>query len=254
MPRTVQSVPNPDQPSRAVLGSDPCVMTPAERQAFAQEHAARLEGAPAEEIIAWAHEVFGDRLAITSSMGDALIPHLCSEVVPGIEVLFLDTGYHFAETIGTRDAVAATCGAKVRTILPLLSVAEQDAKYGPRLYERDPDACCRMRKVEPLDQALADYDAWISGLRRDETPERADTPVVGYDAKRNVIKISPIATWTQDETEQYLRDNGVLVNPLVSEGYLSIGCAPCTRPVTPGEDPRAGRWAGMDKSECGIHT
>jgi phosphoadenosine phosphosulfate reductase len=229
-------------------------MSPAELEAFAAEHAARLEDASAEEIIAWAHEIFGDRLAITSSMGDALVPHLCSEVVPGIEVLFLDTGYHFAETLGTRDAVAGTCGAKVRTILPLLSVAEQDAQYGPRLYERDPDACCAMRKVAPLDQALADYDAWISGVRRDETPERADTPVVRYDAKRNIIKISPIATWTQDTAETYMRDNGVLVNPLVSEGYLSIGCAPCTRAVAPGEDPRAGRWAGTAKSECGIHA
>jgi phosphoadenosine phosphosulfate reductase len=229
-------------------------MTPAELEAFADHHATRLEGATADEIIMWAHEVFGDRLAITSSMGDALIPHLCSEVVPGIEVLFLDTGYHFAETLGTRDAVAATCGAKVRTILPLLNVAEQDAKFGARLYERDPDACCQMRKVDPLNAALADYDAWISGVRRDETADRADTPVVGYDAKRNLIKISPIVSWTQDEAETYMRDNGVLVNPLVSEGYLSIGCAPCTRAVAPGEDPRAGRWAGMAKSECGIHA
>jgi phosphoadenosine phosphosulfate reductase len=231
----------------------PSSMTPDELRAFAAEHAERLENATADEVVQWAHDTFGDRLVVTSSMGDALIPHLCSEVVPGIEVLFLDTGYHFAETLGTRDAVAGTCGAKVRTILPLLSVAEQDALYGPRLYERDPDACCQMRKVQPLDDAMADYDAWISGVRRDETPERADTPVVGYDEKRNLIKVSPIATWTQDEADAYMRDNGVLVNPLVSEGYLSIGCAPCTRAVQPGEDPRAGRWAGSGKSECGLH-
>jgi phosphoadenosine phosphosulfate reductase len=168
-------------------------------------------------------------------------------------VLFLDTGYHFAETIGTRDAVASSGNGNVRTILPLLTVAEQDERYGPRLHERDPDACCRMRKVEPLNAALVDYDAWISGVRRDETSERADTPVVGYDEKRNLIKISPIASWTQADADAYIQDNGVLVNPLVSEGYLSIGCAPCTRAVHLGEDPRAGRWAGTGKSECGLH-
>jgi len=232
---------------------DLSTLTPEQRQVFAAEQSARLEGASATEIIRWAHETFGDRLAVTSSMGDGLIPHLCAEAAPGIDVLFLDTGYHFAETIGTRDAVAATTGANVRTILPLLTVAEQDEQYGPRLHDRDPDACCRMRKVEPLDRALADYDAWISGVRRDETPERADTPIVGYDEKRQLIKISPIATWTQEDTNAYILQNGVLVNPLVSEGFLSIGCAPCTRAVAPGEDPRAGRWAGTGKSECGLH-
>lgn len=246
MPRTLTAVDHPT--------IDPAVASPAALVEFAAYHSERLEHASAEEIIAWAHATFGPRLAVTSSMGDALLPHLCSEVVPGIEVLFIDTGYHFAETIGTRDAVAGTCGAKVRTILPLLSVAEQDAAYGPRLYERDPDACCRMRKVEPLQHALTDYDAWISGVRRDETADRADTPVVGYDASRNLLKISPIATWTGAQADRYMRDNGVLVNPLVSEGYLSIGCAPCTRAVAPGEDPRAGRWAGTDKSECGLHV
>lgn len=219
----------------------------------AAEAAAALEGASATEIIAWAVAEFGDRLAVTSSMGDGLLAHLAASVAPGIEVLFLDTGYHFAETLGTRDAVAATTDVRVRSLLPVLSVAEQDAAYGPRLHDRDPDACCRMRKVEPLDAALAGYDAWISGVRRDETPERAGTPVVGYDARRGKVKVHPLATWTQADADAYIAEHHVLVNPLVSEGYLSIGCAPCTRAVAPGEDPRAGRWAGRDKTECGLH-
>ena len=223
-------------------------------QALAERADRDLEGAPAVEVLRWAAEEFGDGLVVTSSMGDGLLPHLAAQAKPGVDVVFLDTGYHFAETIGTRDAVDAVYDVRVRTVLPLLSVAQQDAEHGPRLYERDPDLCCAMRKVEPLGRALEPYSAWVTGLRRDESPSRAGTPVVAWDPKRAVVKISPIATWTQQETDDYVAANGVLVNPLAYDGYPSIGCAPCTRRVAGGGDARSGRWAGSTKTECGLHV
>jgi phosphoadenosine phosphosulfate reductase len=170
-----------------------------------------------------------------------------------VDIVFLDTGYHFAETLGTRDAVAATLPVTVRTILPRQSVEQQDASFGARLYERNPDQCCALRKVNPLRLALKDYRAWASGLRRDEATSRNDTKVVEWDARRSMVKLNPIAAWTQDDVDAYIADNGVLVNPLIYDGYGSIGCGPCTRRIKPGEDLRAGRWAGLSKTECGIH-
>ena len=213
-----------------------------------------LEDAPAEEILSWAADTFGSGLAVTASMQDGLLPHLAARVRPGIDVVFLDTGYHFAETIGTRDAVAAVTNVTLLSITPRRSVAEQDAEYGPRLYERDPDRCCALRKVEPLERALAPYSAWATGLRREESPTRAGTKVVTWDAKRAKVKISPIARWTEADVQTYIAEHGVVINPLQFDGYPSIGCAPCTRRVAPGADPRSGRWAGRAKSECGLHT
>ena len=142
---------------------------------------------------------------------------------------------------------------RVRTMLPLLTVAEQDAEHGAELWRRDPDACCAMRKVEPLGRALADYDAYASGVRRDEAPSRAQTKVVEWDAKRAKVKVNPIAAWTQDDLDTYVAEKAILVNPLADDGYPSIGCAPCTHRVAPGEDPRSGRWRGSQKTECGLH-
>ncbi|GHJ61034.1 phosphoadenosine phosphosulfate reductase [Nocardioides sp. OK12] len=215
---------------------------------------AELELAPAETIIEWAAATFGDRFAITSSMGDAVLAHLASKVVPGIDVVFLDTGYHFVETIGTRDAVEATLDVTVRTVHPELSVAEQDAEHGADLFRTDPDRCCAMRKVEPLRRTLASYDAWATGLRRAETHDRVIAPVIGWDARKQKVKVSPIARWSDEQVETYIAENGVLVNPLVHDGYPSIGCWPCTRRVAPGDDARSGRWAGTTKTECGIHV
>jgi phosphoadenosine phosphosulfate reductase len=213
---------------------------------------AELELAPAEVIIEWAVATFGTRFAITSSMGDAVLAHLASTVAPGIDVLFLDTGYHFAETLGTRDAVAATLPVNLINITPRQTVAEQDATYGKDLFARDPDRCCALRKVAPLDDALDKYDAWATGLRREETRERVIAPVIGWDEKRRKVKVSPLARWTAEDVARYLAEHHVLVNPLVQDGYPSIGCRPCTRRVAPGEDPRSGRWAGTGKTECGI--
>jgi phosphoadenosine phosphosulfate reductase len=139
-------------------------------------------------------------------------------------------------------------------ITPVQSVAEQDAEYGPDLYQRDPDLCCALRKVQPLTEALVDYDAWATGLRRAETRNRVIAPVVGWDARKGKVKVSPLARWTDDDVQRYVAQHGVLVNPLVYDGYPSIGCAPCTRRVAPGDDPRSGRWAGTGKTECGIHS
>jgi phosphoadenosine phosphosulfate reductase len=226
----------------------------AELQELVRHAGAELELAPAEVIIEWAVATFGDRFAVTSSMADAVLAHIASTVAPGVDVVFLDTGYHFAETIGTRDAVAATLPVNLVNVTAEQSVAEQDASYGKDLFARNPDLCCALRKVKPLEDALAGYDAWATGLRRDETHDRVIAPVIGWDAAKRKVKVSPLARWTEDEVERYIADNNVLVNPLRYDGYPSIGCWPCTRRVAPGEDPRSGRWAGTGKTECGIHA
>ena len=211
---------------------------------------------PVEQALAvlrWAGMTFGDDFAVTSSMADGLLAHLASEAVPGVQIVFLDTGYHFAETLGTRDWIASQLPVTIVTVEPPHTVAEQDARYGPRLYERDPDRCCDLRKVRPLADALSGYAAWASGVRREESAARKDTKLVDWDEKREMLKINPLAAWTQDDVDAYIDEHDVPVNPLLELGYASIGCAPCTRPVAPGEDSRAGRWAGSAKTECGIH-
>jgi phosphoadenosine phosphosulfate reductase len=223
-------------------------------QRIAQKAGTELEDATPQEIVRWAVEHFGDRLCVTASMADAVVSHLVSTIRPGIDVLFLDTGYHFAETIGTRDAVSAVYDVNVVNVTPTMSVAQQDVAFGKDLWARDPDRCCAMRKVAPLTAAMRDYDAWITGLRRDEAPSRADTPVVTWDAGRGKVKISPIARWNDEDVESYIATHGILLNPLLLDGYASIGCRPCTRRRVDGEDARAGRWAGTSKTECGLHT
>jgi phosphoadenosine phosphosulfate reductase len=223
-----------------------------EPRALADAAAQMLASARAEEIMRWAGETF-DRLAVAASMQDGVLPHLASRFAPKADVLFLDTGYHFAETIATRDEVARRYEVTIRDVRPVRTVAEQDAAYGARLYERDPSACCALRKTAPLDAALGDYDAWITGVRRVDAPTRTNTPVVAYDDKRGLVKINPLAAWTDEDVENYLFAHEVIVNPLLRQGFPSIGCAPCTRAVAPGDDPRSGRWAGFDKTECGIH-
>ncbi|RYU10958.1 phosphoadenylyl-sulfate reductase [Nocardioides iriomotensis] len=239
--------------ARAFRGTDTEGRSEAELKELVRHAGAELELAPAEVIIEWAVATFGPRFCITSSMGDAVLAHLASQVAPGVDVVFLDTGYHFAETIGTRDAVAATLPVNLISITPKQSVAEQDAAYGKDLYARDPDLCCALRKVQPLNDALQKYDAWATGLRRAETHNRVIAPVIGWDDKKGKVKVSPLARWTDEQVDRYIADNGVLVNPLQYDGYPSIGCWPCTRRVAPGEDPRSGRWAGQNKTECGIH-
>jgi phosphoadenosine phosphosulfate reductase len=209
-----------------------------------------LEGAPPLEVLRWAIDRFTPRFAITASMQDTVILHMSSRIDHDVPVVFLDTGYHFAETIGTADAVESVYGLNLLRVRPQLTVAEQDATYGKDLFARDPDACCRMRKVRPLESALASYDAYASGIRRDDSDSRATARVVEWDDKRGKIKINPLVAWGQDEIDEYIEANGVLVNPLLTDGYGSVGCAPCTRPGS----GRDGRWAGSSKVECGLHV
>jgi len=220
---------------------------------FAAEANQVLEGADPLTVLGWAGRAFGKGLAVTAAMGDTVLAHLAARAVPGVNVLFVDTGYHFVETIGTADALAATYPVRMLTIRPKETREEHEAKRG-ELWRTDPDACCALRKVAPLDSALRGHTAWATGLRRDESETRAGTPTVGWDAKRGLLKLAPIAAWTEDDVEAYLEAHpDVLSNPLLQLGYRSIGCAPCTRAVQPGEDARAGRWAGRAKTECGIH-
>jgi phosphoadenosine phosphosulfate reductase len=230
------------------------VEDPRHMRSLAEQAADELEDASAEDVIRWATDTFGDRICVTSSMTDAVIIHLASGVRPGIDVVFLDTGYHFPETIGTRDAVAAVYPVNLVNVTPSRTVEEQDAELGPRLYGRNPDLCCYLRKVEPLEKALKGYDAWITGVRREETSSRRHTPVVAWDEKRQMVKVNPIVRWTAKEVDDYIASNGVLVNPLVYDGYPSIGCRTCTLRVEAGADPRSGRWAGTGKTECGLHV
>lgn len=221
-----------------------------QRVASAADH---LRDADADTVLAWAADEFGHSLAVACSMADAVLPHVVSRHVPGVDVLFLDTGYHFPETVRTRDEVARRLDVRVVDVRPKRSVVAQDAEHGGRLFERDPGQCCALRKVEPLRAALGGYEAWITGVRRDEGPTRANTPVVTWDAANGLVKINPLATWTFDEVMAYSSSWDLPASPLLDQGYPSIGCAPCTRAVRPGEDPRAGRWAGFAKTECGLH-
>lgn len=210
--------------------------------------------ATAEQVLAWAAETFGDGLIVASNMQDAVLVDLAARAAPGVAVLFLETGYHFAETIGTRDAVGATYDVRIVNAAAEQSVAEQDATWGKDLFARDPNQCCALRKVAPLENTLARYDAWVTGVRRVEAPTRANTPLVTYDEKFGLVKVNPIAAWSDDDMEAYIAEHEVLVNPLVDAGYPSIGCAPCTAKPLPGADPRSGRWAGTGKIECGLHV
>lgn len=205
---------------------------------------ASFETAPPSRIIGWAVAEFGTRLCLTASMTDAVLIDLAVKADPGIEVVFIDTGYHFPETLETVEAVRRRYGLNLR----IMTVATQE----PSLWEADPENCCSAVKVGQLDRALADKDAWMSGLRRAEAATRANAPIVGRDI-RGLIKVNPLATWTDQDVDGYIADHDVPVNPLLAQGYLSIGCMPCTRPVAPGDDPRSGRWAGRDKTECGLH-
>jgi phosphoadenosine phosphosulfate reductase len=226
---------------------------PLELELIAMEAADRFAETDPLIVLDWAARTFGRRLAVASSMTDAVVPHLVSRVVDGVDVLFLDTGYHFAETLGTRDAVAATLPVRVVDVRPEHTVAEQDRRLGKDLFARDPDRCCALRKVAPLQRALRDYDAWVTGVRRDDGPSRRDARMVEWDASRGKVKINPIAGWSDFDVERYIDWFGLVVNPLVELGYPSWGCAPCTRQVAGAGDARAGRWAGTAKTECGIH-
>jgi phosphoadenosine phosphosulfate reductase len=204
-----------------------------------------LEAKPATAAIAWAWDRFGSDLVLAASFQDCVMIDLAVQVSGEIEVAFLDTGYHFAETLWYVEQVRKRYDLNLR-------VVRADAPTDDR-WLTDPDGCCAVRKVAPLREALAGKAAWMSGLRRDDGPSRATTPVVTYDVGRGLVKVNPIALWSDADVDGYVRDRDLPVHPLADRGYASIGCWPCTRPVADSEDPRAGRWAGTDKTECGLH-
>ncbi|MFF5791038.1 phosphoadenylyl-sulfate reductase [Paeniglutamicibacter sp. NPDC012692] len=224
-------------------------------RALAEAGAAELGfDASATDVIAWVQRNFATaEVAVACSMADAVLPAVVAEALPGVDVLFLETGYHFPETHATRNEVATALDVRIVDVLPVQTVAEQDAEFGPRLHERDPGTCCRLRKMEPLARALSGYRLWFTGVRRDEGPTRANTPLITWDEAHGLVKVNPLAAWSFEELTGYAAARNVPVNLLLAHGYPSIGCAPCTRPVAEGEDPRAGRWAGLAKTECGIH-
>jgi phosphoadenosine phosphosulfate reductase len=204
-----------------------------------------LELKPASAAIKWAWERFGDDLVLAASFQDCVLVDLASKVAPGIEVVFLDTQYHFAETLWYVERIRERYDLNLRVMEPLVPPDD--------LWQVDPDECCAMRKVEPLARALQGKQAWMTGLRRVEAPTRATTPIAHLDVGRGIVKVNPLAPWTDDDIAAYRRDHALLEHPLAAQGYPSIGCWPCTRPVQPGDDPRSGRWAGRGKMECGLH-
>ncbi|MCZ7540166.1 MAG: phosphoadenylyl-sulfate reductase [Anaerolineae bacterium] len=225
----------------------PVIVSPDEASALN----ARFEDADPAVVLAWAAERFMPRLAVTSSFQTQSVSllHLISQVCPQVPVLFLDTGYHFPETLAFRDELIARFRLTVQVVRP---DPEQAAARTESLYRRDPDLCCYVHKVVPMQRALRHLDAWISGIRRDQTPQRAGTQVV-EPLPQGGVKINPLAAWTREEVWHYIHRHDLPAHPLLAQGYLSVGCAPCTVPAF-GSDERAGRWAGTGKTECGLHT
>lgn len=202
------------------------------------------------------YRTFGDGVTLASSFGaeDMILIHLAAEVAPGAEVFCLDTGLLFPETYALIDAVRERYPIRFRAVKPRLTPDQQAEEFGDALWARKPDTCCQLRKVEPLLRALDGKAAWITGVRREQSPTRANANLVEWDAAHDLVKINPLAHWTEAEVWGFIHAHGVLYNPLHDRNYPSIGCLPCTRPVKPGESSRAGRWAGFEKTECGLHV
>jgi phosphoadenosine phosphosulfate reductase len=225
-----------------------------EKEALIRDAADRFEHESPEALLAWAVQTF-PKLTLACSFGaeDVVLVDMLQKISPATNIFYLDTDFHFRETYETRDRMAERYGISFTRVSPLLTPEQQAAEHGDELWKRDPDLCCNIRKVEPLARHLAKYDAWITGIRRDQAPTRANAKKVEYDAKFGLVKFNPLAGWTSDDVWAYIRANDVIYNPLHNRNYPSIGCAHCTRPVKPGEDPRAGRWSGTGKIECGLH-
>ncbi len=217
----------------------------------------RLENASAEEIVDWASYTYGYGLTLSVSLGGAegmVLLDMLWRRGTNAHVYTLDTGFLFGETVKFREEVAERYGMEIEVVRPELTVAEQARRFGDALYNKNPDLCCYIRKVEPQRRTLAGYDAWISGIRRGQTEQRANTPIAAWEDDFGVAKIAPLARWTSEQVQDYVEKHDVPLNPLREKGYRSIGCEPCTRKVAEGEDSRAGRWSGQEKIECGLHS
>jgi len=216
-----------------------------------------LEGADPQTILAWAIKAYAPRITLACSFGGPSGMALLDMVIrldSSVPVFYLETGLLFPETYALVEAASHRYGFTPRAVRPNLTVEQQAERYGDALWSRDPDQCCEMRKVAPQREALSGFDAWITGLRRDQSATRTATPIAQWDAKFGLAKISPLVNWSEHDVWAYLVANDVPYNSLHDRSYPSIGCMPCTRPVAVGEDPRAGRWVGFEKTECGLHT
>mgnify|MGYP001175402950 CR=1 FL=1 len=225
-----------------------------EKEALIAEKAVSLENESPEAVLKFAVETFPN-IAFACSFGaeDVVIVDMLQKISPETDIFYLDTDLHFAETYETRDRLEHRYGKKFIQVKTDLTLERQAEQYGDELWKSDPNKCCNLRKVEPLAKFLAGYEAWITGIRREQAPTRANAKKIEYDAKFGLVKFNPLASWKWDDVWNYIRENDVIYNPLHDRSYPSIGCEPCTRPVKPGEDPRAGRWSGTDKIECGLH-
>lgn len=229
------------------------------RQRMADEElqvwAYRMEAKSPQDVLVLAVEHFAGNLVLASSFGaeDVVLIDMLHKLAPTIPVFYLDTNKHFPETYETRDKLKERYQTKFIQVLPQMTLAEQEKSHGDKLWETDPNLCCQIRKVEPLTRVLSGYDAWITGIRRDQAPTRANAKKVEWDDKFKLVKFNPLADWTMDQVWAYIHANDVPYNPLHDRNYPSIGCSVCTRPVQSGQDPRAGRWTGFDKTECGLH-
>ena len=221
-----------------------------------QQINAHFREQPADSLLEWATEQFGQHVVLTCSFGGAsgmVLLDMIARLDRGTPVIFLDTGLLFPETYALADEVERRYGVKVEHRRPAMTLEEQNRVEGPNLYEHDPDRCCHIRKVTPLAETLKPYSAWISGIRRDQSSTRANTDLVQWNMRHNLLKISPLAFWSERDVWRYIRIHDVPYNPLLNQGYASLGCAPCTRPSN-GGDLRSGRWVGFAKTECGIHV
>lgn len=214
-----------------------------------------METAEPQAILSWALSRFHPKVACACSFGaeDMCLVDMLSKINSGAGIFYLDTGVLFKETVELREKTIKKYGVTPAAYRPALSLDEQAKKYGPELWKKDPDLCCKVRKVEPLTRALSGLDAWITGMRREQSPTRSNIKVVEKDKKFGLVKVNPLARWTSKQVWDYIVKNGVPYNPLHDKGYPSIGCEPCTAQVKPGEDPRSGRWKDFEKKECGLH-
>ncbi len=216
----------------------------------------RLESATPEQVLKWAVDRFAPHFTMATAFGPEgmCIIHMLSRIAPDTPIVNLDTGYQFKETLELRERVKDRYGIEVKFLRPELSVAEYEAANGGPVYKTDPDRCCLQRKLSLMSKAAEGYHAWAVGIRRDQSEHRANAPIVGWDKKFNLVKVSPLATWTKNQVWALIVGESIPYNPLHDQGFTSIGCWPCTRSVLPGEDERAGRWSGFAKTECGLHS
>ncbi|NRF95010.1 phosphoadenylyl-sulfate reductase [Paenibacillus frigoriresistens] len=225
-----------------------------EKEAFVTKAAEEFENQSAQAVLKLAVETYPS-LTLACSFGaeDVVLVDMLQKISPNVDIFYLDTNVHFPETYETRDRLEQHYGTKFVKVLPKLTLEEQAEKFGDELWKSDANQCCNIRKVDPLTDVLKNYDAWITGIRRDQAPTRANAKKVEYDVKFGLIKFNPLASWTSEDVWNYIRENDVIYNPLHDRNYPSIGCTHCTRQVAEGEDPRAGRWANIEKTECGLH-